>query len=341
MSALSLKRRLKVGGCLASILLLVLALAGTYGCTRRAKVAAAPPLTISDKQMRPILYRQELRQVLIYYATPDGRYLVPVTVSINPTREVAKTAVEKLLAGPAQDGLARTIPEGTKLREVYSVAGENIAYVDLTKELLQLKTPYEAELALRSLVLTLTELEGIENIRILVEGQRVEQLGGLKVEDTLKRPSSVNSLVKEEGKKGDTVQVYFSDKNALYLIPVAVPIPPGKEKERERVAMEALIKGPPPDSGLLPTVWPGTKLLNFFIQDGVAWVDLSREALSYGGGSTAETMFVNSLLFTLTEDFSVTKVQLLFEGKKRDHLPEGTPVNRPLSRPEHLNVIYK
>lgn len=336
----SLKGKLKIGGCVI-ILFLLLALTGAQGCTRRAKVAAAPSLTSPNKQMRPILDKQLLRQVLIYYATPDGRYLVPVTVSINPTREVAKTAVEKLLAGPAQDGLVRTVPEGTKLKEIYSIGGENIAYVDLTKEFLQLKNSREAELALDSLVLTLTELEGIDSISILVEGQKVGQLGGLKVEDILKRPPLVNALVKGEGDNTNTVQVYFSDKNALYLIPVAVPIPKGKEKERERMAIEALIKGPPPDSGLLPTVWPGTRLINFFIQDGVAWVDLSREALAYGGGSTAEIMFVNSVLFTLTEGFSVNKVQFLFEGEKRDHLPEGTPVNRPLSRPEYINVIYK
>jgi len=321
---------------------LILALLGIPGCTRRTKAtpAAPPPLT-SNKQVRPLLDKKELRQVLIYYATADGRYLVPVTVSINPTREVAKTAVEKLLAGPAQDGLAPTLPEGTKLKEIYSIAGENIAYVDLTKEFLQLKTPKEAQLALNSLVLTLTELGGIDSISILVEGQRVDKLGDLKVEGPLKRPPAVNPLFEGKGVDTDTVQVYFSDKNALYLIPVAIPVPKGKEKEKERVALEALIKGPPPDSGLLPTVWPGTKLINFFIQDGVAWVDFSREALAYGGGSTAEIMFVNSVLFTLTEGFTVNKVQFLFEGERREHLPEGTPVAQPLPRPEHINMIYR
>ncbi|MCG0277054.1 MAG: GerMN domain-containing protein [Thermanaeromonas sp.] len=342
MLARALKRRLKIGGCAATIALsLILALATIQGCTHRAKAnAEIPPALSSSKQIRTILDKQELQQVLVYYATPDGRYLVPVTVGINPTRELAKTAVEKLLAGPAREGLARTIPEGTKLKEIYSLTGENTAYVDLTKEFLQLKSAKEAKLALDSLALTLTELGGIDSITVLVEGQKIERLGDLEVREPVRRPPAVNPILEGQGASSDTVQVYFSDKNALYLIPITIPVPKGKEGERERVALEALIKGPPPGSGLLPTVWPGTKLINFFIRDGVAWVNFSQEALAYGGGSTAERMFVNSVLLTLTEAVTVNKVQFLFEGEKRVHLPEGTPVDQPLPRPEQINMIY-
>lgn len=278
--------------------------------------------------------------MLIYYATSDLRYLVPVTVVINPTREVAKTAVEKLLAGPADDSLARTMPEGVKLREVYSISGEKIAYVDLTSDLLKLKDTREADLAVRSLILTLTELNDIAGVRILVEGQVMPELAGIKLDETLKRPPWINSLIKGQ-EKVTAVQVYFSDKNALHLIPVALAAQPTKEEDLPRAAVTALLAGPPKDSGLLPTVWPGTRLRNFYIQEGIAFVDLSKEAIAYGGGSIAETVFINSLLWTLTQFPSINRVQLLIEGEKKDYLPEGTPVKEPLPRPAYLNMVHK
>ncbi|MGI9953386.1 GerMN domain-containing protein [Moorellaceae bacterium AZ2] len=333
-------KKMREGCRVVWVLLLALALLWSPGCGRKAATEAVPaPGPV--KQTRPLLYDKELAQVLIYYATPDLRYLVPVTVAINPTREVAKTAVEKLLAGPPEDGLTSTMPEGVKLREVYALAGEKTAYVDFTSDLLKIKDTREAELALRSLVLTLTELEAIEGVRVMVEGQNIPQLAGVKLEETLKRPPAVNSLLKGEEGKETPVQVYFSDENALYLVPVTVAAPSKDEKELPRAAVEALLAGPPKDSGLLPTVWPGTKLLHFAVQDGVAVVDLSKEAVGYGGGTTMETLFVDSLLWTLTQFTSIHQVQLLIEGEKKEYLPEGTPIKDPLPRPEHLNMIYK
>lgn len=317
------------------VLLLALVLLWSQGCGRKSGVTAAPP---SAKQSRPILYDQELHQLLIYYATSDSRYLVPVTATVNPTREVAKTAVEKLLAGPPGEGLLRTVPEGVKLREIYSFPDEKIAYVDLTKEFLQMKGPAEADMAVRSLTLTLTELKDIEGVRLLVDGKNLTELAGLKLEETLQRPAAINSLQGEAGKKA-TVQVYFGDRNCLYLVPVTLAVQETELKDLPRAALLALLAGPPKDSGLFPTVWPGTKLRSLHIQDGVAFVDLSKEAVAYGGGSAAETLFVNSLLWTLTQFGSIDKVQLLFEGQKKDYLPEGTAVKEPLARPNKLNAV--
>lgn len=326
------------GWRVASVLFLALALLWSPGCGRKATTEAAPaPGPV--QQTRPLLYDKELAQVLVYYATSDGRYLVPVTISINPTREVAKTAVEKLLAGPPEDGLNPTMPEGVKLREVYALTGEKTAYVDFTSDLLKIKDAREAELALRSLVLTLTEVQGIEGVKVMVEGQNIPELAGIKLEGTIKRPPAINSLVQGEGQEG-SVQVYFSDEQALHLVPVTVAAPGNGEKDLPRAAVEALLAGPPKDSGLLPTVWPGTKLLHLAVQDGLAVVDLSKEAVGYGGGTTMETLFVDSLLWTLTQFPSIHKVQLLIEGEKREYLPEGTPIRDPLPRPEHLNVVY-
>ncbi|MBC7326421.1 MAG: GerMN domain-containing protein, partial [Moorella sp. (in: Bacteria)] len=225
--------------------------------------------------------------------TQDGTYLVPVTVTFNPTREVSKIAVEKLLAGPQADGLKGVMPEGVKLRDVYLLDNQQTIYVDLTGEFLHMQDSKQAEMAVKALALTLTNLDNIRFVQILVEGQSVPDIQGIKIDNPLSRPDHINSWLKSPDQKG--VQVYFSGVNARFLVPLTVALPPGVgENDLPRAAVLALLAGPPPDSGLIRTIWPGTRLLDLKIENGLATVNFSQEVTGYGGGTTAETILLDS-----------------------------------------------
>ncbi|WP_406677358.1 GerMN domain-containing protein [Neomoorella carbonis] len=324
------------GTALAFMLLVLVVLSS--GCFSNPKPADQGLPGKTAKERRPLLDDRELNQVLVYYLTQDGSYLVPVTITFTPTREVAKVAVEKLIAGPQVNGLKGVMPDGVKLRDIYILDDQQTVYVDLTKELLQLKDNGQAERAIKALVLTLTSLGNARHVQVLVEGQAVAEVGGVKLDAPLSRPATINSLLKKDNQQG--VQVYFNDASASFLVPVTVALPPGATgSDLPRAAMLALLAGPPPNSGLVRTVWPGTRLLDLKIEQGLATVNLSREVTGYGGGSAAETALLNSLLFTLTQFPEIDRVQLLIEGQKREYLPEGSVIDNPLSRPEQLNFI--
>ncbi|MDN5345083.1 MAG: germination protein, partial [Clostridia bacterium] len=197
-------------------LLLVLAVLGA-GCGRKNPQAAQEAPAKVTKERRPLLYNKELSQVVVYYLTKDGSYLVPVTVAFNPTREVAKVAVEKLLAGPQVETLKGVMPDGVKLRDVYLLDNQQTLYVDVTKEFLQINDPQQAQKTIAALVLTLTNLDNVRYVQILVEGQTVSEVSGVKIDAPLGRPASVNSLLKDPNQPG--VQVYFSDASANFMVP--------------------------------------------------------------------------------------------------------------------------
>ncbi|MDN5347994.1 MAG: germination protein [Clostridia bacterium] len=328
-------RRRSLGLRLLLIGMLIFGLFFT-ACSSRQK-APAKELPPAAKEKRRVLYEREMSQVMVYYLTEDGNYLVPVTVPINPTREVAKVAVEKLLAGPKGEGLQAPIPGEVKLRDIYLLPDEETVFVDFTHKFMEVSDSKKAGLAVKALVLTLTEIYPIGAVQILVEGQKIAKLGDTSIDRPLKRPEVINPLGLEDIKNSKKVKVYFTDAKALRLVPVTVPAPPEAGDDMPRAAVLALIAGPPKDSHLGRTFWPGTRLLDFKVANGVAFVDLSAEAIGYGGGSTAETLLVNSLVFTLTDFPGINKVQLLLEGKKRQYLPEGTIISEPLTRPERLN----
>lgn len=273
---------------------------------------------------------QEL--VVVYFATKDGKNLVPVTLTIKPTAEAAKVAVEKLLAGPENDFSLPTIPEGTKLKDIYLEG--TTAYLDLTEEFL--KTTEElAEQTVDALVLTTTEFPGVDGVQILINSQIKEKLGPIDISTPLKRRSKVNYYGNKDVKE-NLIKVYYSDANAIYLVPVTVQ---GDAKNLPLSALKKLVAGPPKNSDLSSTIWQGTKINNFKIENGVAVADFSKELLGYGGGSTAETMMINSILFTLTQFTEIERVQFLIDGEKLEYFPEGSDVSAPLSAPGKINFI--
>ncbi len=85
--------------------------------------------------------------------------------------------MSELLKGPETDDLSRVIPEGTVLRGITLEYG--VAYVDFSEELLQAEVGGEAEAVLvDSIVKTLTQLEEVDSVQILVEGEIVETISG-------------------------------------------------------------------------------------------------------------------------------------------------------------------
>ena len=89
-----------------------------------------------------------------------------------------------------------------------------------------------------------------------------------------------------------------------------------------RAALEELLRGKPQDEDH-STPFPKTAKVNaVVIKDAVATVDWSAEVLTGSGGSRVEELAIQSIVYTLTEFPSITKVRFTVEGKA-----EGTASN--------------
>lgn len=286
---------------------------------------------------RPLILTSQKDNVLAYFATKDFSYSVPLSFPVSPQADQPRAAVERVLAGPPGEFLVRTIPEGTKLRE-FRLA-EGIGYIDLTGEIMTLNGERTGQMALDSLALTLAQFPAITSVELLVDGKPLVSLAGVEVPHPLPIPDSVNPM--EDRPPGYLpLRVYYSDPEAMYLVPVTYFVDAGLAlEERLQRQIAYLLQGPPPGVNLSRTVWPGTKLNGLQVEGNLVTVDLSREVVGYGGGHTAEDLLVRSLVFTLTEDPGISRVQLLVGGQKHEYLPEGTKIDMPLTRPQNLNPV--
>ena len=328
-----------MGAKLKVVTIFLLIAAFLFGCAQsnsEENIEAINPMVVDN---RILTLDRERDTVLVYYASEDGKYLVPVTLPINLTENAAKVSIEKILGGPGDWFLSNTVPEGTKLKGIYTRG--NITYVDLTSHFINFEEYKDIEMAINSLVLTLTEFPEVETVQFLIEGMILEDINGFRLDKPFERPAYINPLsgISEESKP---LHVYFSGTNALYFIPVSFGI--SKDSTTTQMlesAMQELLKGPPLNSDLFGTIWYDTRLISvsYDYENSLAIISLSREAVGYGGGTTTERFFVYSILFTLTSIDGVDWVQILIEEDIR-YLPEGSDISRPLARPEHINRIY-
>lgn len=128
------------------------------------------------------------------------------------------------------------------------------------------------------------------------------------------------------------VNLYFSDSQAMYLVPEKRKIPQTTSLARQAVI--ELIKGPE-NSNLYPTIPEGTQVNELYIAGDIAYIDLSEEIFkNHPGGSSGELMTVYSIVNTLTEISQIKGVQILVEGNEKKSLIGHIDISMPLLRDE-------
>ncbi len=135
-----------------------------------------PDPTLHDDATRP------LREVSLFFpsAVLDG--LEPVKVGIYDTpaaEDIARQILASLLGGDPPEGCLRAVPQGTRLRQVYLYRG--VAWVNFSREFHNgVGGGSTAELSVIYAIVNSIALniEGIERVGILIDGEPVQTLNG-------------------------------------------------------------------------------------------------------------------------------------------------------------------
>jgi len=127
--------------------------------------------------------------------------------------------------------------------------------------------------------------------------------------------------------------LYFANREATEVV--------GEKRAQKGVLtgetiIEELIKGPRTQN-LWPTLPQGTRLLSFFVQGRIAYVDFSREVKeNFGGGTANELMLVYSVIASLTELPEIAAVQFLVEGQVEESIWGHIDTSSPLMPDEQF-----
>jgi len=170
--------RMKKKGLVLLVVLCLLAATALTGCSSWGKNKAKQGDDPDNQQ--PKLTTVE---VVLYFGDDQAQYLVPekrnISIEQGASDEVlAASIIEELIAGPKNKELYATIPAEAKILSVKIKDG--VASTDFSEELQSKHWGGSAGegMTLNSIANTLTELDSIDKVQLLIEGKKVESLAG-------------------------------------------------------------------------------------------------------------------------------------------------------------------
>lgn len=147
-------------------------------------------------------------------------------------------------------------------------------------------------------------------------------------------------VVEDEGLRSTVL--YYKNDNGL-IVPVMRKIPWPEDKAIAKAALSNMIddvnvREDIAQIGLLPVIPAGTRINGIAIkEDGLCRVDFSSEILNQETAMDEEAM-IKGIVYALTEFPTISKVQIMVDGKVLSSMNFGTDISKPIAR-EDINLI--
>lgn len=169
---------------LGSLLLaLVLAMNLAAGCGKKAADTRAGGTTGR-------VFGESTRRVALFFGDWQAQHLIPEERELPTNLTFAGLVAElvrELIKGPTDPTLQRTLPPDVRVLDAKVEGG--VAYVNFSRELLNIRGAAAVSQALGSILLTLTDIGGIDYVQILVEGRKDAMLDeGVALNEPMGRP---------------------------------------------------------------------------------------------------------------------------------------------------------
>ena len=132
---------------------------------------------INLESVEPTMADATVKPVTLFFPGDSGAVIVPVTRMVHSRPDV-NTAVLELAKGPSNtDMLESVVPAGCGLIDVQVVKG--VARLNFTSEFVNLVENSDGgRMALKALVLTCTQFDGIDSVEIYVDGKKYDAAQG-------------------------------------------------------------------------------------------------------------------------------------------------------------------
>ncbi len=252
--------------------------------------------------------------IRLYFSAGNSRYLNSETrkTAAEGREALALDIMEQLIEGPS-GALLPTIPEGTSVLSV--TLSENLCTVNLSRAFLENapQTELEERMTVYSIVNSLTGVEDVDAVQILVEGEKVARYRYLDLSSPIARYEDAIGPVRPGLNEFDaTLYMVQEGQTHLSCVPVAIHQP--VNKTQLEALMDTLL-GYTPATGFFNPIPSGTKLLSLTLVGQTCYVDFSPEITQTGGSRTQDAACVRCIVATLCARPEIDRVQILVGGE--------------------------
>lgn len=272
----------------------------------------------------------------IYYSDKDSTRLLEGRYSLiekEPKKQIEEF-VEVMSKNPEQLDRIKIIPDDVELKSVE--IQEKTAYLNFNANYFSM--PKNTEILCRAaMVLTMTQIEGIDSVAIQIEGSDLTDSGGKKIGIMLASDFADNSTDILDSYKNTTTILYYANKEGNALLSQSYNVVHSNDVSMENYVLEKLLDGPELGEGYA-TLSSSVKLLSVSTVDAVCYVDFSKEFLNQKT-TVQNEIVIYSIVNTLCELYHVNKVQISVEGKIDVKYHDSISLNQVFVR--NLDLVEK
>lgn len=215
------------------------------------------------------------------------------------------------------NGFKAIIPSGTRVLALNLDKG--VLTIDFSKEILEINKKYEEKM-LESLIYTLTSINGIDSVKILVEGEELKQLpnSSKQLPSLLDRDYGINKVYNLTGTNNiDSYTVFYVNEfnDNYYYVPVTKYINNDK-LDKIKIIIEELTSNPVYESNLMSFLNVNTKLLDYEIKDDVIKLNFNNLILSDITGNSILEEVIYTISLSVSNEIDVKEVVFMVENEE-------------------------
>ena len=254
----------------------------------------------------------------IYFRAVNSIEYEEYPIKIQEDRVMASTVFSKFIEGPKSMNLHKTIPADLQVIEPLIIRSipdrtDSIFVINFSKEYYNM-TPEEEMFFRGSLVWTMTDLDFINNVEILVENEGLNNSLGMPMGLQNRVNVDIHPVILTYNTMSKDVKLYFADETGTKLLSEERTIAVNTDLPIEQFIVEQIIQGPRED-GHYPTVSTDVKIRDVQKTEGICFVNLSSDFLSKGPSlPVTDEVAVYSIVNSLLEVTGVKKVQFFIES---------------------------
>ena len=249
------------------------------------------------------------------YLLDKNDYVSRTTINIDAKEKEAKAIelINALINGTNKnkylpEGFSSYIPNGTLINDL-SIKDDLIT-INFNKNFLNIKNLREEKM-IESLVYTLTEIDGIKYVKILVDDEELTKLpiSGKNIPPILDRSIGINRKIKSNSfKNTQDVTTFFINNytNTTYYIPVTITT--DKIDEKIEIIIKELESKDNIDSNLSTYIATGTVLQNYQILENE--FNLEFNNLIFNSFGDIDEDVVYGLALSIKENYDIDKISI-------------------------------
>lgn len=278
-------------------------------------------IDLNKNQQLEYIYPNDLE---VIYLLDNNNYLSRAKASVNNQDEITKATdlIEILTENGKKtstipNGFKTVLPKNTKVLDL--TLKDKILTINFSKEFNNVTIDYEEKL-IESLIYTLTSIEGIDKIKILIEDKPLTELPNSKIKlpEYLDKHYGINKqyeLTSLEDIDSYTIYYVLNYNDEVYYTPVTKYIN-NQNQDKVKIIINELATSLIYESNLMSYLDTNVKLLDYELTDNVIKLNFNDLILS----DITNNLILEEVMYTiglsLCEDLDIEEVIFLVNNRE-------------------------